>query len=93
MNDIWRGHMPQELQIVRTVHGALHCVTDESHFFKLSTLSGGALGFGLDDQGFDSRRGLGIFFHHRVQTGSGAHPASYRMDTRGSLHAGEAAGA
>jgi hypothetical protein len=34
--------------------------------------------------GFDSQRGLGIF-HHRVQSGSGAHPASYPMGTRGSF--------
>jgi hypothetical protein len=28
--------------------------------------------------------------HHHVQTGSGAHPASYRMDTRGSFPGGKA---
>jgi hypothetical protein len=31
--------------------------------------------------------------HHRVQNGSGAHPASYPMGTRGSFPAGKAAGA
>jgi hypothetical protein len=31
--------------------------------------------------------------HHRVQTGSGAHTASYPMDTRGSFPGGKAAGA
>jgi hypothetical protein len=31
--------------------------------------------------------------HHRVQTGSGAHPASYPMGTRGSFPGGKAAGA
>jgi hypothetical protein len=31
--------------------------------------------------------------HHRVQHGSGAHPASYPMGTRGSLPGGKAAGA
>jgi hypothetical protein len=41
--------------------------------------------------GFDSRWGLGIFY--RVQTGSGAHPASYPMDTKGSFPGGIAAGA
>jgi len=30
--------------------------------------------------------------HHRVQTGSGAHPASYPMGTRGSFPGGKAAG-
>jgi hypothetical protein len=43
---------------------------------------------------FDSRQGVGIFPpHHRVQTGFVAHPASYLMDTTGSLPGGEAAGA
>jgi hypothetical protein len=31
--------------------------------------------------------------HHRVQNGSGAHPASYPMGTRGSFPGGKAAGA
>jgi hypothetical protein len=31
--------------------------------------------------------------HHRVQNGSGAHPASYLMVTRGSFPEGKAAGA
>jgi hypothetical protein len=30
--------------------------------------------------------------HHRVQVGSGAHPASCRMGTRGSFPGGKAAG-
>jgi hypothetical protein len=49
-----------------------------------------ALGYGLDD------RGSGVRFpaiHHRVQNGSGAHPASYPVGTRGSFSAGKAAGA
>jgi hypothetical protein len=38
--------------------------------------------------------GAGNFsLHHRVQTGCGAHPASYPMDTRGSFPGGKAAGA
>jgi hypothetical protein len=37
--------------------------------------------------------GAGNFsLHHRVQTGSGAHPASYPMGTKGSFSGGEAAG-
>jgi hypothetical protein len=37
--------------------------------------------------------GAGNFsFHHRVQTGSGAHPASYPIGTRGSFPGGKAAG-
>jgi hypothetical protein len=53
------------------------------------------LGFGLDDRGSRVRfpAGAGNFsFHHHVQTGSGAHPASYSMDNRGSFHGGKAAG-
>jgi hypothetical protein len=38
--------------------------------------------------------GAGNFsLHHRVQNGSGAHPASYQMGTRGSFLGGKAAGA
>jgi len=32
-------------------------------------------------------------FHHRVQKGSGAHPASYPTDTGGSFPRGKVAGA
>jgi hypothetical protein len=36
--------------------------------------------------------GAGIFFlHHRIQTGSGAHPSSYSLGTRGSFLGGKAA--
>jgi hypothetical protein len=44
-----------------------------------------ALGYGLDDRGSRVRfpEGAGNFsLHHCVQTGSGAHPASYPMRTR-----------
>jgi hypothetical protein len=44
------------------------------------------LGYGLDDQGSRVRflAGAGNFsLHHHVQNGSGAHPASYPMGTRG----------
>jgi hypothetical protein len=37
--------------------------------------------------------GAGNFSHHRVQNGSGAHPASYPMGNRGSFSGGKAAGA
>jgi hypothetical protein len=50
----------------------------------------------LDDRGsrvrFPTRAG-NFSLHHRVQTGSGVHPASYLMGTRGSFPGGEAAGA
>jgi hypothetical protein len=47
-----------------------------------------ALGYGLDDRGSRVRfpAGAGNFsLHHRVQNGSGAHPSSYPMGTRGSF--------
>jgi hypothetical protein len=51
-----------------------------------------ALGYGLDDQNSRVRfpAGAGNFSLH--QTGSGAHPASYPMGTRGSFPVGKAAG-
>jgi hypothetical protein len=55
-----------------------------------------ALGYGLDDgvSRFRFPAGAGNFsLHNRVQNGSGAHPASYPMDTGGSFPAGKAAGA
>jgi hypothetical protein len=45
------------------------------------------LRYGLDDRGSRVRfpEGAGNFsLHHRVQNGSGAHPASYAVGTRGS---------
>jgi hypothetical protein len=55
-----------------------------------------ALGYELDDRGsrvlFPAVAG-NFSLHHRVQNGSGAHPASYPRGTRGSLPGGKAAGA
>jgi hypothetical protein len=54
------------------------------------------LGYGLDDRGSRIRfpAGAGNFsLHHRVQNGSGAHPAFYPMGTRGSFPGGKAVGA
>jgi hypothetical protein len=53
-----------------------------------------ALGYGLDDRGSRVRfqAWAGNFsLHHRVPNGSGAHPASYPMGTRGSFLGGKAA--
>jgi len=51
---------------------------------------------GLDDRGsrvrFPAEAG-NFSLHHRVQNGSGAHPASYLMGTGGSFPGGKAAGA
>jgi hypothetical protein len=56
-------------------------------------LSGTALGYGLDDREFKSRLGRGILPspQHHVQNGSGAHPVSYPMGTRGSFSGGKTA--
>jgi hypothetical protein len=63
---------------------------------SLDTSAGIALGYGLGDRGSRVRfpEGAGSFsLHHRFQNGSGAHPASYPMGTRGSFPGGKAAGA
>jgi hypothetical protein len=55
-----------------------------------------ATGYGLDSRmtGVRFPEGTGNFsLHRRVQTGSGAHPASYSMGTGGSFPGGKAAGA
>jgi hypothetical protein len=62
---------------------------------RLDSSVGIAQGYGLDDRGSRVRfpAGAGNFsLHHRVQNGSGAHPASYRMGTGGSFPGGKAAG-
>jgi hypothetical protein len=54
-----------------------------------------SLCYGLDDRGcrFRFPAGAGNFsLHHRVQNGSGAHPASYPMATRGSFPGCKATG-
>jgi hypothetical protein len=54
-----------------------------------------APGYGLDDRGsrvrFPAEAG-NFSLHHRVQNGSGAHPAYYPMGTRGSFPGGKVAG-
>jgi hypothetical protein len=57
-----------------------------------------ALGYVLDDRGssfrFPVAAGAENFsLHHRVQNGSGAHPASYPVGTGGFFPGGKAAGA
>jgi hypothetical protein len=46
-----------------------------------------ALGYGLGDRGSRVRfpPGAGNISVHRIQNGSGAHPASYALGTRGSF--------
>jgi hypothetical protein len=55
-----------------------------------------ALGYGLDDRGTRVRFSVGsgnFSLHHRVQNGSGAHPASYPGGTGGSFLGDKATGA
>jgi hypothetical protein len=72
--------------------------------YKIPTSAGGHgvlrcfmefLSSGLDDHGSKVRflaRAGNFSLHHRVQNGSGAHPA-YPLGTRGSFHGGKAVGA
>jgi hypothetical protein len=53
------------------------------------------LGYGLDDRGSRVLLPTGdrnFSLHHRVQNGSGSHPASYPMGTRDSFPGGKAVG-
>jgi hypothetical protein len=67
---------------------------DTSHWTSRDSSVGIALGYGLDDRSSRVQflAGAGKFtLHHRVQNGSGAHPASYPIATRGSFPGGKAA--
>jgi hypothetical protein len=60
---------------------------------ELGYLCGIALGYGLDDRGFESRAGAVNFsLLDRVRNVSGAHPASYRMGIRGFFLGNKSAG-
>jgi hypothetical protein len=65
-------------------------------YYSRGSSVGIALGYGLDDWGSRIRFPAGtrnFSLHHRVQNGSGAHPASYPRGTRGSFSGGKGAGA
>jgi hypothetical protein len=71
------------------------CETKNNEICSSYAQSVERLGYGLDDWGSRVRFlvGAGNFFlEHRVQNGSGAHPASYPMGTRGSFPGGKVAG-
>jgi hypothetical protein len=74
-------------------------ITITMWLFKVSSRNssvGIAMGYRLDYWGSRVRfpMGSGNFsLHHRVQKGSGNHPASYPTGTRGSFPGGKAAGA
>jgi hypothetical protein len=85
-------------QFTVRVHRALTMVHCNSFIVQYSRDSavGIAVGYGLDGQGSRVRfpAGAGNFsLHHRVQNGSGAHPASYPMVTIDSFLGDKAAGA
>jgi hypothetical protein len=66
------------------------------HIMSRDSSVGIALGYGLDDRGFRVQfpaRAGNFSLHHRIQNGSGAHPAFYPMGTRGYFPGGKAAGA
>jgi hypothetical protein len=90
-----RGHcFHRHLCVVRQF--TILCCIQVTHILPLYLiLVGIALGYGLDNRGsgFPITAGAGNFpLSHRVQNGSGAHPASYPMGTRGSFPGGKAAG-
>jgi hypothetical protein len=51
-----------------------------------------AKGYELDSRGSIPSKGRDFSLFHSVQTGSGAHPASYIMDTGGCFVGGKMAG-
>jgi hypothetical protein len=75
-------------------HCIVTCYTPRHKFSSLFHKY--SLPYGLDDRGSRVRfpAWAGNFsLHHRVQNGSGAHPASYPTGTRRSFPGGKAAGA
>jgi hypothetical protein len=66
----------------------------EVKIHTITSAVGITLDYGLDDRGsrfrFPAEAG-NFSLHPRVQNGSGVHPASYPMGTRGSFPGGKAA--
>jgi hypothetical protein len=62
---------------------------------SLGSTVGTATAYGLDDRWVGVRVPVGLKFVHLsiLESGSGVHPASYPMDTGGSLPGGKAVGA
>jgi hypothetical protein len=68
-----------------------HYTLSESHDSSVGIV----LGYRLDDMGSRVRFLAGarsFSLHHHVQNGSGVHPVSYPMGTRGSFPGGKVAG-
>jgi hypothetical protein len=77
-----RTHVPSpKLLSGLRLHFILGCIQSRDSSVRRE------LGYGLDDRSSRVRfpaGGWNFSLHHRVQNGSGAHQASYPMDTRGS---------
>jgi hypothetical protein len=84
-------HVRQDVQTVK----ACTLMRITSKIESCDSSVGIALGYWLDDRGSRVRFPAGVrnsSLHHRVQNGSGTHPASYPMDTRGTFPGDKAAG-
>jgi hypothetical protein len=80
------SHALPSSSLMRDVRLLSECFS-ASHKSRDSSV-GIALGYGLDDRGSRVRLPAGAgnsSLHHRVQNGSGAHPVSHPMGTRGSF--------
>jgi hypothetical protein len=83
----------------RCVAKSIHLLITTSNVYNChyshDSSVGIALGYGLDDRSSRVRfpAWAGKFsLHHRVHNGSGAHPASYPVGTRGSFPGGKVIG-
>jgi hypothetical protein len=77
---------------VHLPYAHIFCTLLITHRGSPDSAVGIATGYELDDRRseFESRYGQEFSLLHVVQTGSGAHPASYPMGTGGSFHGGKA---
>jgi hypothetical protein len=84
-NNNIRSHMQRKLLDTKWKTGRRRLWSPDKEFIRLEQECGSRV---------RSPSGAGNFsLHHRVQNGSGAHPASYPMGIRGSFPGGKAAGA
>jgi hypothetical protein len=78
----------------KTTKSMIHCALlwndgDIPHYPCHDSSVGIATGYGLDDRVSRVKFPAGarnFSLHHRVQNGSGAHPASYAMGSKGTFH-------
>jgi hypothetical protein len=96
---VWSLHSRRQRSVAKNVHqlesGRYIIVVIKELLKSRDSSVGIVLGYGLDNRGSGVRfpAGAGNFsLNHRVQNGSGAHPASYPMGTRYCFPGGKAAG-